>query len=345
MSQEYFGVPFDQVTKGVEEISLYLFGLDPSVRSVGITRVQKGFGYRVVRNSKTIFAALSKSDMVSDFEGVPVIYDDVPSEVEALVNIPAPGITAANTNGTIPERLRQRDLICGLQIQNFDDDVREGILPKQMVVGTLGCFVTLKNGARALLSNNHVVAAENRGQRGSDSIFQPGCAVHSAADQIAVLADYEPLVFIPPGTTLADQFAFVNVIDAGIAIIDSHIQSIQGFDPVRNLSPPAGIALPTLGETVFKVGRTTGLTYGEVRDVDVRVNQVHYPSGSCCFEQSFIVETNEKQPFSAGGDSGSIILNQFGEVLGLLYATNGTQTYVCPIGQALQRFSCTLASP
>ncbi|MGH7170870.1 MAG: hypothetical protein ACRELG_11375 [Gemmataceae bacterium] len=44
-----------------------------------------------------------------------------------------------------------------------------------------------------------------------------------------------------------------------------------------------------------------------------------------------------------GYDSGSAIVSTTGEVLGLLYAGNGTQTYACPIQSVLATLNCTLA--
>ena len=42
-------------------------------------------------------------------------------------------------------------------------------------------------------------------------------------------------------------------------------------------------------------------------------------------------------------DSGTAILSTTGEVIGLLYAGNGMQTYACPIQAVLSALNCTLA--
>jgi hypothetical protein len=47
--------------------------------------------------------------------------------------------------------------------------------------------------------------------------------------------------------------------------------------------------------------------------------------------------------FSDHGDSGSAIVSTTGEVLGVLYAGNGTQTYAFPIQTVLAALNCTLA--
>lgn len=95
---------------------------------------------------------------------------------------------------------------------------------------------------------------------------------------------------------------------------------------------------------MHKVGRTTGLTYGVVKQVGVVVGPVAYDTGGCWFRRSFVVEGLDGAAFPDRGDSGSaIVRSSDGMVLGLLYAGNGTQTYACPIGAALSRFGCSIA--
>jgi hypothetical protein len=60
------------------------------------------------------------------------------------------------------------------------------------------------------------------------------------------------------------------------------------------------------------------------------------------FEECFIVEGDGGAMFSDHGDSGSAILRESGEVVGLLFAGNGEQTFACPINTVLQQLNCTL---
>jgi hypothetical protein len=91
------------------------------------------------------------------------------------------------------------------------------------------------------------------------------------------------------------------------------------------------------------VGRTTGLTFGEVKDTTTIVGPVPYDPGSCWFRRSLVIEGLNGTLFSDKGDSGSAIVRTNGEVVGLLYAGNGQQTYACPIDTVLASFGCTLA--
>jgi S1-C subfamily serine protease len=97
-----------------------------------------------------------------------------------------------------------------------------------------------------------------------------------------------------------------------------------------------------VGDGVFKVGRTTGLTHGTITDVATTVGPVGYDLGDCWFRRSITIEGTNGTLFSDHGDSGSAILNSSGEVVALLYAGNGTQTYACPIGTVLSALTCNL---
>ena len=97
-----------------------------------------------------------------------------------------------------------------------------------------------------------------------------------------------------------------------------------------------------VGDRVFKVGRTTGLTFGTITAVGTVVGSIDYALGSCWFRQQVEIVGDNGTLFSDHGDSGSAILSTTGEVVALLYAGNGTQTYACPIQAVLTALSCTL---
>jgi hypothetical protein len=93
------------------------------VRAVGITHHEEAFGYRAVRNSAAILPLNAKTNAVSAFKQVPVTFVDTPGEVESLVMVPGAGPASPAAATLIPEVQRHRPVVCGLQIQNFDDDV------------------------------------------------------------------------------------------------------------------------------------------------------------------------------------------------------------------------------
>ena len=135
----------------------------------------------------------------------------------------------------------------------------------------------------------------------------------------------------------------MNDVDAGVAEIDSYMTFRQGYLASRGLTGPSGTTTANVGDIVYKVGRTTGHTEGEVKSVSTVVGPVGYGIGLCWFRNSLEIEGVGGTTFSDSGDSGSaIVLKGTNEIVGLLYAGNGTQTYACPIDEVMRQLSCTL---
>lgn len=335
------GVPFRQAAEAVEEVAAILFDSDPRVRSVGVTRHGEAFGYRAVRNSAIIVPQALGREPVGEVFGVPVAFTDAPGDVESLAVVAASGPASPAASSLIPEVLKQRPLVSGLQIQSFDDDDRQGILERGfMIVGALGCFVTLADGKPGFLSNNHVVAGENRGKRGVDRILQPGSSTFDRADLAGILEDFVDLKVSPAGASPKKGTAIFNEVDAGVVRLSDGVSFKQGFLPFRGLVAPNGVAPAKTDDLVFKVGRTTGLTHGKVTDVAAIVGPIQYDPGPCWFRRSIVIEGLNGTLFSDKGDSGSAIVRTNGEVIGLLYAGNGQQTYACPIEDILSSLHC-----
>ena len=91
---------------------------------------------------------------------------------------------------------------------------------------------------------------------------------------------------------------------------------------------------------VQKYGRTTGLTAGAITGINATV-RVRYSSGSARFVDQIMIEPGG---FSAGGDSGSLIVtnDESCNPVGLLFAGSSTVTIANPIGPVLQRFGVTV---
>jgi hypothetical protein len=336
-------VLFWQAQERVEEVAAQLFAIDPSLRSVGVSRQGGGYGYRAVRNSAVPVPFEAAEEEGGEILGFPVTFVDTPAEVESMVAVTVSGPASPATSSLVAEVHRHRPLVCGLQIQNFDDDDRQGVFGQGVMnVGTLGCFVRTPGGLPALLSNNHVLAGQNRGLRAVDRILQPGSDFFNPADHVAVLVDFVDLVSAAPGSTPATG-AFLNEVDAGVAELLDPLSFRQGYLAVHTgLTSPLRTASALIGDQVFKVGRTTGLTLGEVVDIAAVVGPVPYDVGLCWFRRSLVIEGVAGSQFSDKGDSGAAIVRTNGEVVGILYAGNGSQTYACPIEAALTALSCAL---
>jgi hypothetical protein len=338
------GAKLEQATEQLMEAATEVFAADPRVRSVGVGRCADGFGYIAVRNAAVILPQTAKLTALTEHHGIPVSFIDSHRDPESLVKLPFSGPGSPTTASMVPEQASRRPLVSGLQIENYDDDVRTNVIAGgHIIVGTLGCFVTLGNKAKGILSNNHVVAGENRGIKGKDRILQPGTGSVTTQEVVGLLSDFVTLQQSPSGATLAAGNVVLNDVDAGIVELNGKNGTVsQGYLPTRKLAAPNGIAQAQPGDKVFKVGRTTGLTRGEITQVPVVVGPIPYAPGPCWFRRAIVIEGQNGTLFSDHGDSGSAVVRDDGKIVGLLFAGNGQQTYVCPIDTILKNLNCSI---
>jgi hypothetical protein len=153
-----------------------------------------------------------------------------------------------------------------------------------------------------MLSNNHVLADSNNAALG-DPIVQPGPFDGGVlpSDLIARLSRFVPIRFDGK----------CNLVDAAIAEGEFHDldREIYWIGYVK------GIASVEIGTLVQKTGRTTSYTTGRVTAINATVN-VNYGGGKVAKMCRQIVTTN----MSAGGDSGSLLLDMKENAVGLLFA-------------------------
>jgi hypothetical protein len=339
------GIALSEAVGKVRKAASVLFAADPSVRSVGVGEVASGFGFVAVRNARAPVAYSAKMGeaIPAELDGIPVQFINSQADPSSLARVPHSGPASPGVGSLIPEQQQQRPLACGLQIQNYDDDVRTGEITKgYIIIGTLGCFVKLPSNGVAILSNNHVVAGENAGIKGQDRILQPGAATFAASMHAATLTDFVQLNPSPVGASIAAGTVVLNDVDAGVATVSNMTSYSQSYLSPRAAAAPAGVGTAATGDKVHKVGRTTGLTFGTVTQISVVVGPIAYAPGGCWFQNSLVIEGDDGTTFSDHGDSGSAIVRDDGMVVGLLYAGNGTQTYACPIDSVLSGLTCTL---
>ena len=131
-----------------------------------------------------------------------------------------------------------------------------------------------------------------------------------------------------------------NRVDGALATIDDNVEySINYLDyisSVKGVNELAGV-----GTSVHKLGRTTGYTQGKILQTDVIVD-VQYDGGIARFEDQLWIETGvDGSSFSAGGDSGSLIMDENDHAVGLLFAGNDVVTFANPIGDVMQELNIT----
>jgi hypothetical protein len=212
-----------------------------------------------------------------------------------------------------------------------------------ITAGTTGAFVT-RAGRTCLLSNNHVLANEDKGKAG-DWVLQRGPydGGRQPADRVARLDSW---VRLKPKSA--------NLVDAALARIETAIKhdarTLRGITGTgdRVLVGP-GPASIEAGATVYKVGRTTGGTQGRVTAFALDNLVVNYDRGNLRFDDQVEIEGTGNLPFSDGGDSGSLIVDSGMLAAALLFAggdTGGANgmglTFANPINTVLKALKATL---
>jgi len=212
-----------------------------------------------------------------------------------------------------------------------------------VTAGTITAFVKRGN-AIYLLSNNHVLAKEDRARTG-DRILQRATydGGRDPSERVARLRFWIKLK--KTGANSVD--AAIAEIDKGILHDASRLRGlVNGMD--RKLAG-VGPASVDEGDAVFKIGRTTGPTAGRITAFDLDNVIVNYDIGNLRFDGQIEIEGAGSTAFSDGGDSGSLIVNAKMEATALLFAggdsggSNGLGlTYANPIRQVLKDLKATL---
>lgn len=206
-----------------------------------------------------------------------------------------------------------------------------------IMAGTLGCRVKDGVGNVYALSNNHVYAWENKAPLNAREL-QPGTLdsgstseAATEADKIGTLANFKKIVFGGSGS---------NEIDAAIALSstgnlsNSTLPAPDGYGvPMQATVPPA-----LGGVAVQKCGRTTGLTHGTITGINVTV-KISYSHGVAKFVNQINITPGT---FSASGDSGSLIVTDTRNPVGLLFAGSSSVTIANPIQAVLTAFGVTV---
>lgn len=198
----------------------------------------------------------------------------------------------------------------------------------KITAGTLGCLVMLKGDKQGLyvLSNSHVLANEGLAKKG-DVIIQPGSLDGGTepVDVIAKLSDWVPFQFTSTG--------FPNLVDAAIAkvINKKHVTSA-----IRKIGVPKGVSTTLRRRMkVKKTGRTTDFTTGEITDVDYRLALTYKKPGGGSGRVGLRDQVLCTR-YTAGGDSGSAVLNSKDHVVGLHFAGSPSTSIFNRISNVIQ---------
>jgi hypothetical protein len=244
---------------------------------------------------------------------------------------------------------------------------------KVCCIGTLGSLWTAPGVTNpVILSNNHVLDRSDKGVAG-EAINQPlqvACTATGAPAPLTVAhltkgAPLKPVANEPPATSPACAGSKAPLcghspsnVDAAIAeIVPTQVDvsgNILDLGPAGSTSiaaapPSSTIGVPTLGEAVGKSGRTTGLTCSSITSISVTVPIAYEgtcgdtappsttpPAFTAYFNNQVVINGGA---FSAGGDSGSLVVDTAtARPVALLYGGSPTDTVANPIADVIAAF-------
>ena len=187
--------------------------------------------------------------------------------------------------------------------------------------GTIGYFCKRKSKLPRrceiqMLSNTHVFADMRKGMvDDSDLIMQPSPGEAGNNRPIGMLVDFAPLDFY-------SDINEPNHIDAAIAKLwqpHQHKPLLPMIGPVKGYVAKNDIEI---GEAVYKFGRTTGYTKGNIfsifLDIWIRYDRTHQ---SAFFQNQLLIRPAlpDCRQFVAKGDSGSLLVEHEQRAVGLIF--------------------------
>jgi hypothetical protein len=235
----------------------------------------------------------------------------------------------------IPVTVKVTGEIRPMQAEYFPRPVPIGVSVgnrRECSSGTIGARVQDAQKRVYFLSNNHVLALENDAPIGT-AVSQPGlydlACVFSASNRIGNLYDFEPI-----------SFTVNNIMDAAIARCTR--TTVGRATPADGYGLPKAVtAAAAIGQQVQKYGRTTAHTLGTISAINATFD-VAYDAGTARFVNQIVVTS--PTAFILPGDSGSLLVTNRRNPVGLLFAGNskGTLAIANPIDPVLQRFGVTI---
>ncbi len=323
--------------------------------------VATGVGYKVSNGETTdqlsiICSVIKKKSSAELGPGdmVPQSVDGVPTDVIETGKINALAVDPKNKFRPAPG---------GVSLGHVD-----------ITAGTLGCYVK-RNGETVILSNNHVIANSNDANIG-DPILQPGPVDGGRfpQEQFATLLDFIPINFpgggggggtggggdggggCGGGSCIGGSASVINavsrvfgsknrvqtvsiqmennLVDAAIA---RPLSQADVDNKILEIGLIEGSASGTLGMPIKKYGRTTEFTSASIQQIDVTV-EVSYGAGLIAqFSDQLLAG-----PMSQGGDSGSAVLSDSNQLVGLLFAGSSSSTIINRIENVFSALNITL---
>jgi len=211
--------------------------------------------------------------------------------------------------------------------------------------GTFGAVVyDRKTKMPLILSNNHILANISNGCDGrcalGDPIYQPGSYDGGTSKNIiGNLYRFVPIEYETKGKSGKNVSA--NSVDAAVA----QPTSPECISPeIMDIGQITGIVNPALNMKVQKSGRTSGVTSGEIRVMHTTLKVDMDDNRYAVFKDQVVTNMVSKP-----GDSGSLVMTEQSQAVGLLFAGSDRSAIFNPIQNVLKALDvtmlCTSQSP
>jgi hypothetical protein len=300
---------------------------DEILKQPGITGV--GVGYKYVGGKRTdqisvqVFVK-SKKKTVPKGEMIPAAIGGVPTDVIERTFVPHPALKKVLEMEPMADTGTYNPVKGGISIGPCR------AVGGYVYAGTLGVPVRDKTtGDPLLLSNFHVMCIDS-GWSVGDQMTQPS-RVDTGSCPGGVV-----------GTLL--RAALTASVDGAVCTLSGRGSACEIVD----IGAVTGTAAAALNMAVRKRGRTTGLTYGTVDSVSLSVS-VDYGDGigvKTLTNQIGLQPDLAKNPkFGDHGDSGSVVVDGSGKVVGLYFAGSDDGTGVAnPIAAVLSALNIEMCT-
>jgi len=240
-----------------------------------------------------------------------------------------------------PTDVVRRESTCASSFGNRQDAFEGAMIANQKgVPGTLGCWAwSAVTGEPVLLSNYHVLFG--RRCRPGDVIWRvrPGHPKN----------DFQPIARSLLGKAGNIKFRGTDYfIDAAIGVKDG---SADATCEESTTESPLAAADAVVGSLVTKCGAATGRTVGRIVDV-CYPDRWHYDLESAAAPNQLLIQpefdasSEKSEAFSRMGDSGAVIREDAGRVVGLLWGSNARgEGVACHIGPVMKELGIRLEPP
>jgi hypothetical protein len=256
-------------------------------------------------------------------------YDGIKIRYESAIGPPLPPVDPTPA----------RPLVCGAGIENVAQTplpVPVGQPRPVFPQGTVGCFVRMREtGQTALLTSSFAVGVPVAAKPLDRIVKPPG-----TNDPQAIIGALHSWIPVTPAGG-ADR----NTAEGAAVLLAPGTPWVAGFDPRTAPLPLLGEPREVrLKERVFKVGATSGVTWGVVTDLLYTI-AIAGKGESYVFADMIMIRGEDRKPLMHPGDAGAVIVGEDGAVLGLMLAGSARVSIACPIRAVLEQLGCDLLLP